>query len=121
MLAKICTREDYENLTPDREFAVDKGMIKLGRYQPFLLEQELCTKSIANSSTVKVLQIDRPGLLGTLLWVERSSSEILEANHVEIETRTVGLECAMRGLRVQIYRLMELGHRYFNCSSFVRL
>lgn len=88
---KVRTRDDIDNLAPDREFAVDNGIIKLGRYQPFPLEQEVCEKSITTSGHVKTLEIGKPGLLETLQWTEGSLPSGLQDNEVEIETRAVGL------------------------------
>ena len=88
---KVCSREDNDNLAPDREFAVDKGIIKIGRYQPFSLEQEFCEKSSSDSGNVKILEILKPGLLETLQWTEGSLPGTLPSDHVEIETRAVGL------------------------------
>jgi hypothetical protein len=35
---KVRSRENTENLASDREYAVENGVIKIGRYRPFLLE-----------------------------------------------------------------------------------
>ncbi|KAI9741492.1 MAG: hypothetical protein M1818_004298 [Claussenomyces sp. TS43310] len=88
---KACARDDIDNILPDREFAVDKGVVKIGRYQPFSLEQEVSSRLYTNSGKVKTLEIGKPGLLETLRWIEGSPSSTLPANHVEIETRAVGL------------------------------
>ena len=63
---KVCSREDNDNLAPDREFAVDKGIIKIGRYQPFSREQEFRKKSSTDSGNVKTLETLKPRLLETL-------------------------------------------------------
>ena len=88
---KIRIHEDTDKIAPDREFVVDKGIIKVGRYQPFLLEQELCEKSVTDSLTGKMLHIAKPGLLETLHWTNTILPSKLENNQVEIESRTVGL------------------------------
>ena len=88
---KIRTREDTETIAPDREFIVDNGVIKIGRYQPFSLEQEVGEKSLMDSGHAKMLEIAKPGLLDTLHWIEGSLPTVLEDNQVEIDTRAVGL------------------------------
>lgn len=91
VLQKIRTREDTEKIAPDREFVVNNGIIKIGRYQPFSLEQEVGKKSLTDSGHVKMLGIARPGLLDTLHWLEGSLPTVLEDNQVEVNTRAVGL------------------------------
>ncbi len=41
VLTKIHQRDDISQLAPDKEFVVDQGIVKVGRYVPFSLEQEL--------------------------------------------------------------------------------
>jgi hypothetical protein len=88
VLKKVRASEDTDNLLPDREFAVDRGIVKIGRYRPFPLVQEV---SITDSSNVKSLEIAKPGLLETLRWVEENIPIALQNDQVEIETRAVGL------------------------------
>ena len=88
---KVRSREDAENIAPDREYAVHNGIIKIGRYQPFLLEQEIGEKSSTDSGHAKTLHIIKPGLLDTLHWVERSLPSALGDHEVEVDTRAVGL------------------------------
>lgn len=91
VFGKIRTRQDIDRIAPDREYAVDNGVIKLGRYQPFSLEHELGEKSLTNSNLVKTLQITKPGLLNTLGWVDQALPTALGDHEVEVETRAVGL------------------------------
>lgn len=87
---KIRTREDIDKISPDREFAVDGGIIKIGRYQPFSLEQETCEKSATSTSDlVKKLHIAKPGLLETMQWVGVAAAGHLEDDQVEVETRAI--------------------------------
>lgn len=88
---KVRTREDTESIAPDREYAVDNGVIKIGRYQPFSLEEEVGKKGFADAGNAKTLEIGKPGLLNTLHWVEGSLPPVLEENQVEVDTRAVGL------------------------------
>ncbi|KAK3687394.1 KR domain-containing protein [Podospora appendiculata] len=96
---KVRTRNDIESIAPDREFIVQEGVIKIGRYQPFSLEDEVAEKSrlAAESSSgggpggLKTLDITKPGLLETLHWAETSRKEQLGAHDVEIESRAAGM------------------------------
>ncbi|EON95815.1 putative polyketide synthase protein [Phaeoacremonium minimum UCRPA7] len=90
VLQKIYETDDNQALRPDREFAVDKGVIKIPRYQPFKLEDEVCDKSKSISGSSKSLEIGKPGLLETLRWVEMDSKPLAEED-VEIESKAVGL------------------------------
>ncbi|KAL9079243.1 MAG: hypothetical protein Q9157_001861 [Trypethelium eluteriae] len=75
---KVRTREDTEKIAPDREYAVADGVIKIGRYQPFSLEEEIGQRALLDVHHAKVLGIGKPGLLDTLKWVQRSSPTALE-------------------------------------------
>lgn len=88
---KVQSREDTENLTPDREYAVDKGVIKIGRYHPFSFQQELGNEGAVSSGHVKTLEIGKPGLLETLRWMGDSRLGDLEDDQVEIDARAIGL------------------------------
>lgn len=88
---KIRSRRDIDRIDPDREFAVDNGVIKIGRYQPFSLERELSEKSLTDSNHMKILQIKKPGLLNTLGWIDKALSAKIGDHEVEVETRAIGL------------------------------
>ncbi|KAL7916747.1 putative polyketide synthase [Trichoderma velutinum] len=88
---KVRSREDNEKIAPDREFAVEDGIIKIGRYQPFNLEEEVGQKSLASVGGRKTADIRKPGLLDTLFWAESSRLEQLGEHDVEVEGRAVGL------------------------------
>ena len=96
---KVRTRHDIDKIAPDKEFAVDQGVVKIGRYQPFSLDHETSEKSIFNTDHVKSLEIGKPGLLETLRWAEGSLPTQLGDDQVEIETRAVGLN-----FRVSLFR-----------------
>ncbi|KAJ8063293.1 hypothetical protein OCU04_008523 [Sclerotinia nivalis] len=44
---KVRGWKDHGNLAPDREFAIHKNLVKVGRYRPFELQQELHTASLS--------------------------------------------------------------------------
>ena len=88
---KIRNCEDTETLAPDREFAVDKGIIKFGRYHPITLKEELAGESVASSSPLKTLEIAKAGQLNTFQWIEERLPGDLQNDAVEIEAHAVGL------------------------------
>ncbi len=89
---KIRVQEDGDNLDSDREFVVNNGAICVGRYHPFSLVEEVCMKSNENSSrTMKVLEIEKPGILESLTWKTKPIPEMLRKHQVEVEVRTVGI------------------------------
>ncbi|TLD29263.1 hypothetical protein PspLS_03907 [Pyricularia sp. CBS 133598] len=88
--------KDVGSLAPDKEYVVDEGTVKIGRYQPFLVNKELGELQQVDKGTQDVvtsLQTTSPGSLEKLCWVasppcsERSPGD----NEVVIETRAVGL------------------------------
>jgi hypothetical protein len=87
---KVRSHDDVEKLLPDREFAVD-NVIKIGRYQPFSLEEEAVQRTKADTGMAKRLEIGKPGLLETLRWVEGGLTKQLGDHEVEVHTRAVGM------------------------------
>ncbi|OLN85402.1 Lovastatin diketide synthase LovF 14, partial [Colletotrichum chlorophyti] len=99
------TDQEDEKLQADKEFAVVGGVICTGRYHPFSLRYELteATDAVAAAGytdpwssqrkavTRKRLDMDRPGRLETLRWVEEPLHEELDDGAVEVEPRYVGL------------------------------
>lgn len=91
---KVRKETDADNLSSDKEFAVDNGVICIGRYQPFSLPKELRTRISALSappSKAKVLEIEKPGSLESMYWRDELVPEALPAGHVEIDPRAAGL------------------------------
>ena len=91
VFTKIAAHRDMEKFYPDREYAVDNGVIKLGRYFPFALEKRIEATRIAGLNHVKTLEIAKPGLLESLRWIEGSMPSSLQDNQVEIDACAVGL------------------------------
>ena len=92
VFGKIASRKEDGVLAPDDEYAVDDGVIKIGRYHPFSLQTELREKSsppAAESATT--LEIMKPGLMQTLQWSEKAMTVELGIGEVEIRTAVVGL------------------------------
>ncbi|KAE9370652.1 hypothetical protein N431DRAFT_559764 [Stipitochalara longipes BDJ] len=92
VLKKIQGCEDTESLAPDREYIVDNGVIKIGRYQTFSVKEERDMKSSAiGYQSMKSLSISRPGSLESLGWVHEPKSQKIGDEEVEIEIRAIGI------------------------------
>ncbi|KAF2832649.1 KR domain-containing protein, partial [Ophiobolus disseminans] len=91
--SKVQRSDDVDqNLDPDREFAVDQGIIKIGRYHPFSLEKELSVRKEKDTTDVaKKLSIGKPGLLDTFGWTSEARPASIGPDEVEIEAKAIGL------------------------------
>ncbi|KAI0378980.1 hypothetical protein F5Y04DRAFT_290700 [Hypomontagnella monticulosa] len=95
---KIRAQEDVGSLGPDREFAVDNGQVCIPRYHPFSLTDRLKEGGNARGGEAKpadkntrtALNIGKTGSMETLHWIDEPLPELPD-DHVEIETRAVGL------------------------------
>lgn len=100
---KLRSQEDFGNLAPEKEFAVDAdGVVCIPRYHPFSLPGKLreaptaagaVEGSTATTPTLmnKTMQVEKLGTLDTLHWQDQPLLVQLPENHVEIETRAIGL------------------------------
>nr|ALQ32752.1 putative polyketide synthase [Fusarium anthophilum] len=75
-------------MDPDREYVVDNGVVKVARYHPVSLTQELASR--ASKPEAVTLEIGRMGLLQTLGWVPFPTSDP-GYGEVTIEPRCAGL------------------------------
>ena len=92
VFGKISNEKDDGTLAPDREYAVDDGVIKVGRYHPFSLQTELRERgSRPVTGSAMTLEIMKPGLMQTFQWSRRALPDELEPDEVEIQTAAVGL------------------------------
>ena len=92
VLKTILNSEDNELLSPDKEFAVDDGVVKVGRYQPFLVEKELsCLRVTGNTSTASRLEAPVAGQLDSLQWVQEPFEPKVGGSEVLVDTRAIGL------------------------------
>jgi hypothetical protein len=57
---KMCSCEDTENIAPDREYAVENGIIKIGRYQLFRSSKGLATRASRILVTLKRFILPSP-------------------------------------------------------------
>ena len=82
-----------DKLMPDMEYAFDDGQVKVGRFHPFDLEAALVAQNqlLSRESDIE-LDIQQPGLLDSLKWVERSKRvSPLGHDEVEIVPGAIGL------------------------------
>nr|RBQ98724.1 hypothetical protein FVER53263_00316 [Fusarium verticillioides] len=75
-------------MDPDREYVVENGVVKVARYHPVSLSQELASR--ASKPEAVTLEIGRMGLLQTLGWVPFPTSDP-GYGEVTIEPRCAGL------------------------------
>ncbi|KAG6037958.1 Type I Iterative PKS [Claviceps citrina] len=87
VFSRFSAREGSDNLKADFEYAITEEGIKVGRFYPFSVKDELLVSEVGDRA---VLDVATPGRIGTLQWMYRSAEE-LDANTVEVETHFVGL------------------------------
>ncbi|OTA83804.1 hypothetical protein M434DRAFT_400620 [Hypoxylon sp. CO27-5] len=94
---KILTQEDVGTLGPDREFAVENSQVCIPRYHPFSLTDKLKQgggtrdENSATENKRTALNVGKVGSMETLHWIDEPLPPELPEDHVEIETRAVGL------------------------------
>ena len=92
VFGKIASRKDDGTLAPDMEYAVDDGVIKVGRYHPFSLQTELRERSShPTTDSAMTLEIMKPGLMQTFQWSKKAMPVELGIDEVEVQTAVVGL------------------------------
>ena len=97
---KIVHAEDSELLSPDKEYVVDDGVVKVGRYQQFLVEKSLSrARLVGNTASSVSLEISTAGQLDSLKWIEMPFNPKLGAGEVLIDTRAVGLNFKARPMK----------------------
>lgn len=85
---KFRTRHDEDTLNPDFEYAIENGVIKIGRYFPFVMMDGFIQDT--EGERMKVV-IGTPGRLNTLHWVRQPEPAPLEDHDLEIEMHAVGV------------------------------
>ena len=83
-------RHDHEDevLNPEYEYLIRDGVINVSRYYPFELSKEMLDE---RESERVVMEIETPGRLNTLRWVQNPEPIVLGPDEVEIEVHAVGL------------------------------
>ena len=87
---KVESSLDTGTLAPDREYAVFEGIVSVGRYHPFSLQEEMRQKILPSATFARTLDIKKPGLMQTFQWSRNPIPE-LGAHEVEVEVAAVGL------------------------------
>ena len=97
VFGKITIGDHNGTLAPDMEYAVDDGVIKVGRYHPFSLQTELGHRnSLPATPSAMTLKIMKPGLMQTFQWSRKAMPGELGEDEVEIQTAAVGLNFRVR-------------------------
>ncbi|KAI0010191.1 fatty acid synthase S-acetyltransferase [Xylariaceae sp. FL0662B] len=109
------SRKIQEGEQPDFEYVVEEGDIKVGRYYPFRIREELL---IENEDNRAVLDVGVPGRVNTLHWL-RTERIAPKDDEVEIEVYSAGLN--FRDILVAM-GIVELRTRQFGLevSGIVR-
>ena len=84
---KFNSRKVRDGQHPDFEYLIEEGNIKIGRYYPFNINNELVT---ADADDRAVLDVTVPGRVNTLHWVRKERIEP-QGDQVEIEVFSAGL------------------------------
>ncbi len=87
-LEKFRTRDNEDTLSPDFEYAIDNGVINIGRYFPFVMMDGFIQET--EGERMKVV-IGTPGRLNTLHWVRQPEAALLKDHELEIEMHAVGV------------------------------
>ncbi|KAF2164140.1 hypothetical protein M409DRAFT_68050 [Zasmidium cellare ATCC 36951] len=87
---KFSNRDANDTLSPDFEFAIDEGIIKISRHLPFTLADNLLQSH--DSERMKIV-FENPGRWSSLQWERQAEPEpaALGNRAVEIEMHVVGL------------------------------
>ncbi|PVH95312.1 putative polyketide synthase [Periconia macrospinosa] len=89
VFAKFQMRDQNDSLSPEFEYAIHRGIIKVPRFYPFKLSRESTTWL---QSDVAELDVERAGRLNTLGWCTAPAmSQTLQDNEIELEVHAVGL------------------------------
>ncbi|WAO96249.1 Carrier domain-containing protein [Fusarium falciforme] len=118
VLNKIRRTVDDGLLSPDREYIVDEGLVKIGRYQPLLVGQELKESSSAaaidTSDDVKELFVSKR----KLAWANETQPELGE-NEVVVDTHTVALSAGADSAVFKMEEDASLSHDLLQVAGMV--
>ena len=93
--AKVQASEDTESLLPDREFVVHNGMVHVGRYHPFVLEERSRDLTDIGPAQVKTLDISKLEYSQrSLSWTQEGHLQQIQDDYVEVEVHAFGLDFA---------------------------
>lgn len=90
---KVQASEETNSLLPDREFVVHNGMIHIGRYHPFALDERSRDVTDRGPVQVRMLDISRLGFpQRSLSWTQEHHPQRIQDDYVEVKVRAFGLE-----------------------------
>lgn len=81
-------RTDDDSFSPEYEYAVSNGTVNVGRYHPFLIDDDLGASETANDKTQ--LEIGKLGRVETLTWTQQPAPA-LKDDWVEVDIYSVGM------------------------------
>ncbi|RYO74620.1 hypothetical protein DL764_010773 [Monosporascus ibericus] len=110
IFAKFQMRGNNDPLKPDFEYAIVDGEVKVGRFYPFTLRDELL---VSESDDRAVLDVGTPGRINSLHWSCRPR-EKLQCDEVEVEVYSAGLN--FRDILVAL-GIVELPVRQFGLEA----
>ncbi|APA16269.1 hypothetical protein sscle_16g110390 [Sclerotinia sclerotiorum 1980 UF-70] len=85
---KFRTCDNEDSLSPDFEYAIEGGVINIGRYFPFVMMDGFIQET--EGERMKV-DIGTPGRLNTLHWIRQPEPTVLKDHELEIEMHAVGV------------------------------
>jgi SAM-dependent methyltransferase len=91
LFQRVVSTQASDQLLPDTEFVVDKGIVKISRFKPFsLIEERAKARAVSTGGPIS-LTIEEVGLLESLKFVELDQPPPIGDHEVEVITRAVGL------------------------------
>lgn len=122
VFGKIQSRRDEGTLAPDMEYAVDEGVIKVGRYHPFSLQQSLGQgNGLTATDCATTLEIMKPGLMQTLQWSRKAIAGAIGEDEVEIQTVAVGLNFRVSQTLSYYYGLFNIATGRTTCHGYSKI
>ena len=88
VLEKFQQRKMNDSMRPEFEYSVQDGIVRIGRFYPFALCDEILETSPDSAAK---LDIEIPGRLSTLYWSQQPAVSALNPEEVEIEMYSVSL------------------------------
>lgn len=119
VFGKVASQRDDDTLAPEREYAVDDGVIKVGRYHPFSLQTELGERSsLPAANSAVTLEIMKPGLMQTVQWSRKAMPVEIGEDEVEIQTAVVGLNFRVSRTLSCYYGLLNNASGRISCHGY---
>ncbi|KAK2748478.1 Type I Iterative PKS [Myotisia sp. PD_48] len=110
VLAKFQARQGDDTLNADFEWAILDSQVKVGRFHPFELSNELLESGPGEKA---ILDVHTPGRINSLHWAEQPRED-LKDNEVEVQVHSAGLN--FRDILVAL-GIVELPIRQFGLEA----